>query len=233
VLELEPQILLTDKPLKATSFDVVAVIRNSLTKELGLKVKVSHTGTLDPLATGVLAILVGQATKAQDLFLKKDKEYLFTLQLGAQTETGDKEGEVIKTVPVPSLNEVQIHQILTQFIGHQQQTVPLFSAVQVNGKRLYKYARANKSPGPLPVKRIEIFNLKLISFNKSKNELKLRVKCSAGTYVRSLAEDIAKELKTVGHVTRLRRIASGEFFIKDCTKIRLQNTNLFGRISEK
>jgi len=222
---LESQLLLIDKPLGASSFDIVAIIRNSLTKELGEKVKVSHTGTLDPLATGVLLILIGKATKAQDIFLKQDKRYRFIVKLGEKTSTADLEGEITEKKKVPKLTEVKIKKTLKKFVRLQKQTVPLFSAVKVEGKRLYKYARQNKTPNRLPSKDIEIFSLKLLSYNSDKLELQLAVHCSSGTYVRSLAEDIAKALNTVGHVVNLQRTKSGEFELDDCSSIDLHYTN--------
>ena len=223
VNELEPQIFLIDKPLTATSFDMVAIVRNSLNKELGLKIKISHAGTLDPLATGVLVILIGRATKAQDLFLKQDKSYSFTIKLGVKTSTADLEGLVVQKKAVPMLSSALIKKTIKQFLGKQKQQVPLYSAVQVEGKRLYQYARSNTIPKNIPTKDIEIKKIELIKYSKLKNEISLAVSCSSGTYVRTLAEDISAALKTVGHVVNLRRTLSGEFNIADCTPIHLHN----------
>ena len=205
-------IILINKEKGCTSHDVVYKVKK-LTNS-----KVGHTGTLDPNATGVLPLLIGEATKISKYLINHDKEYEVVLELGKKTSTADVEGEVIeeKEVPAKSLEEQYVKEILKTFIGKQEQTPPIYSAIKINGKKLYELAREGIEI-EREAREIEIFDIRNIEW---KNEiLKYTVHCSKGTYIRSLCEDIAKELGTIGTMTNLRRIQSGEFQIKDAIKI--------------
>lgn len=201
-------LLIVDKKLGKTSFDVIRDIR----KEYNTK-KVGHTGTLDPMATGVLPILIGQATKLSDYLMDHDKEYIAVLKLGEKRDTGDSEGKVIETKEVLELTDIKIKEVLKEFLGTQEQIPPMYSAIKVNGKKLYELAREGKE-----IKRnsrkIEIYEINLINFN-GVDEIEFKVKCSKGTYIRTLCEDIAEELTTVGYMKSLRRTKVGEYTIKD------------------
>ncbi|MBU1071171.1 tRNA pseudouridine(55) synthase TruB [Patescibacteria group bacterium] len=213
-------ILLIDKPTGLTSHDVVNVVR----KKIGVK-KVGHTGTLDPLATGLLIILVGRRyTKKQSKFLKQNKQYQVTIKLGVETDTYDSDGEIVGKSPPASVNKITKQDIVTtlkKFQGEINQTVPPFSAVKVAGKKLYQLARQKKEIKKLPVKKIIIKKIKLISFNNKTFETELLVDCSSGTYIRSLAHDIGESLGVGAHVTKLRRTKIGSLSVKKA--ISLQN----------
>ncbi|MBU1200409.1 tRNA pseudouridine(55) synthase TruB [Patescibacteria group bacterium] len=213
-------ILLIDKPTGLTSHDVVNVVR----KKIGVK-KVGHTGTLDPLATGLLIILVGRRyTKKQSKFLKQNKQYQVTIKLGVETDTYDSDGEIVGKSPPASVNKITKQDIVTtlkKFQGEINQTVPPFSAVKVDGKKLYQLARQKKEIKKLPVKKIIIKKIKLISFNNKTFETELLVDCSSGTYIRSLAHDIGESLGVGAHVTKLRRTKIGSLSVKKA--IFLQN----------
>jgi tRNA pseudouridine55 synthase len=211
-------ILLIDKPTGLTSHNVVDIVR----KKLQVK-KVGHTGTLDPLATGLLIILVGrQYTKRQDEFLKQDKQYQVTVKLGEETDTYDSDGEVVKKTPLVSLKKITQQDIISalkNFQGEIQQTVPPFSAVKVKGKKLYQLARQKITITKLPVRTITIKNIKTLSFNAKTFELELLVDCSSGTYIRSLAHDLGKLLGVGAHVTQLRRTKIGKLNVEKTTKL--------------
>lgn len=204
-------ILLIDKPMDWTSHDVVAKARGILKKEAGQKIKVGHTGTLDPLATGLLVLVVGSYCKRAGEFIKLDKIYEATLKLGETSSTGDAEGE--KTVVSdknPSENEVK--QAIQVFIGEIEQVPPAYSAIKIGGQKAYELARKGKEVKlePRKVKIYEITDVKysypLVSFT---------TKVSSGTYIRSLAEDIGKKLATGAYLTGLRRTSVGEFLIEN------------------
>ena len=200
-------ILVVNKPAGYTSHDIVSKIR----KQLNIK-KVGHTGTLDPLATGVLPILLGTGTKLSQYLINHDKEYIATITLGEKTETGDVEGKVIEQKAIPKLNEEQIVQVLNSFIGKQQQIPPMYSAIKVNGKKLYEYARKGENVIVEP-RNIEIYNMELLNFTEK--QICFKIACSKGTYIRSVCEDIAVKLDTVGTMAALKRTQVGEFRIED------------------
>ncbi len=183
-------VIVVNKPKGITSNDVVQKVR----KIMGIK-QVGHCGTLDPLATGVLPILIGQGTKISKYLVEHDKTYIATIQFGEKTETGDGEGKIIESSKVPDLDETRINKVLESFIGKQKQIPPIYSAIKKNGKKLYEYARSGKIVEIEP-REIEIFDIKLCSFNKEKKEITYEVSCSKGTYIRSLCEDISKALGT-------------------------------------
>ena len=193
-----------DKPAGISSARVVAVVR----KLLKIK-KVGHAGTLDPIATGVLPIAFGEATKTVRFVQDFDKEYAFTLKLGEETDTYDKEGRVVATSSnYPRLSEIR--SALKNFAGEIKQVPPIYSAIKIKGKRAYTIAREGK-PISLPDRVVDIKNIKVESFDEISHEIMLRVLCGKGTYVRSLAHDLAKNLDSCGHITVLRRTKVGIF----------------------
>lgn len=201
-------VIIINKQKDFTSHDVVNVIR----KKLNTK-KVGHTGTLDPNATGVLPILVGKATKISKYLIEHDKTYIATIKLGEKTDTGDNEGQVIEEKLVPAdLKKEDINNALQSFLGKQKQVPPMYSAIKINGKKLYEYAREGKEV-KLEAREIEIYKIQLLEYKNSK--IKFEVECSKGTYIRTLCEDIAKKLGTVGYMEELQRIKVNNFKIKD------------------
>lgn len=194
------------KEKNMTSRDVV----NIISKHLHTK-KVGHTGTLDPLATGVLLVCTDRDTKLVDILTSKTKEYVATMRLGIQTDTGDITGNIIKRASF-RVNKKQIIQTLNSFLGQSTQTVPIYSAVKINGKKLYEYARNGKEV-TLPTREITISNIELIDFHD--NLIKFKVTVSKGTYIRSLIEDIGKTLKTVATMEDLVRTKQGSYKIED------------------
>ncbi len=204
------KILNVNKPVGITSYDVVRKVK----KVLNFK-KVGHGGTLDPFADGVLIILIGrESTKQMNDILTKSKVYKAVLKLGVKTDTGDNEGEIIlnSEIPVISLNIIKT--IENKFIGEYLQTPPQYSAKKVNGKPAYKYARKGIKV-ELKAKQVHINNLKID--NVSDNEMTFTVNCSSGTYIRVLGEEIAEELGTVGHLTKLTRQSIGEYNLDNAT----------------
>ena len=196
-------ILIVDKPTDWTSFDVIAKLRGILgTRKLG------HSGTLDPMATVVLPVFCGGASKAVDLQLDHTKAYRAVLKLGARTDTGDVTGTVLETAPVTA-GEKELLEVLPQFVGAQMQTPPMYSAVKINGQPLYKMARQG-----IEVERkarpIEIFSLEY-GGSPAENEYELTVRCSKGTYIRVLLEDIAAAMGQKGTMSALRRVAAGVY----------------------
>ena len=196
-------ILIVDKPTDWTSFDVIAKLRGILgTRKLG------HSGTLDPMATGVLPVFCGGASKAVDLQLDHTKAYRAVLKLGARTDTGDVTGTVLETAPVTA-GEKELLEVLPQFVGSQMQTPPMYSAVKINGQPLYKMVRQG-----IEVERkarpIEIFSLEY-GGSPAENEYELTVRCSKGTYIRVLLEDIAAAMGQKGTMSALRRVAAGVY----------------------
>lgn len=207
-------IIIINKEKNYTSNDVVNIVKK-ITKS-----KVGHTGTLDPNATGVLPLLIGNATKISKYLINHDKEYEVVLQLGIRTETADVEGKVIeeKEVTAEMLNKDNIEEKLQQFIGKQEQIPPIYSAIKVNGKKLYEYARRGQEVELKP-RQIEIYSIQLVGINEKEKQISFKVKCSKGTYIRSLCEDISKKLGTVGYMKELNRLQVGEFYIKDAVTI--------------
>lgn len=201
-------VIIINKQKNFTSHDVVNVIR----KKLNIK-KVGHTGTLDPNATGVLPILVGKATKISKYLIEHDKTYIATIKLGEKTDTGDSEGQVIEEKLVPTdLKKEDINNALQSFLGKQKQVPPMYSAIKINGKKLYEYAREGKEV-KLEAREIEIYKIQLLEYKNSK--IKFEVECSKGTYIRTLCEDIAKKLGTVGYMEELQRTKVNNFKIGD------------------
>ena len=201
-------LILINKQKGFTSHDVVNVIR----KKLNTK-KVGHTGTLDPNATGVLPILVGKATKISKYLMEHDKTYIATIKLGEKTDTGDSEGQVIEEKSIPAdLKKEDINNALQNFFGKQKQVPPMYSAIKINGKKLYEYAREGKEV-KLEAREIEIYKIELLEYQN--NKIKFEVECSKGTYIRTLCEDIAKKLGTVGCMEELQRTKVNNFKIED------------------
>jgi tRNA pseudouridine55 synthase len=212
------KLLLVDKPKDWTSFDVVAKIRGVASKGKKKRIKVGHAGTLDPFATGLLIILLGEATRNQAKFMKLDKEYEATLKLGYCSTTGDPEGIIEKSTDdeLKTIDKLQISKVLGKFIGEIIQIPPKYSAIKIDGQRAYKLARQGKDFEIKP-RKVNIYNIEIQSFNYP--ELVLKVSCSSGTYIRTLAEDIGKALGTGAYLTALRRTVIGEYNVSDAKTI--------------
>jgi len=200
-----------NKPADWTSFDVVNKIRYTTRIK-----KVGHAGTLDPFATGVLIVLTGKNTKRQDEFMVLPKRYEAEIVLGQLTDTGDRTGTVIESLPVPSLEREGVEQILSSFVGEIEQVPPMYSAKKVGGKKLYKLARAGKTIERQPAV-VNIYEMKLLELRDQR--LKISVDCGKGTYIRVLAEDIARAMGTVAHVDVLTRTAVGDYRVEDAMSI--------------
>lgn len=220
-------IIVINKPKEYTSHDVVAKVK----KILNIK-KVGHTGTLDPNATGVLPLLLNTGTKLSKYLIEHDKEYEVTLELGIKTDTADIEGNVIKKEEVnwEKLNDIE--ETLNTFLGEQTQIPPIYSAIKVNGKKLYEYARSGQNINIEP-RNIQIYKIELQKIDKEKNEINFRVHCSKGTYIRSLCEDIAQRLGTIGYMKELKRTKVGNFTISEAVKIEEIENNKEQIIKEK
>lgn len=205
-------ILIINKPQGLTSHDVVVRVRGLLhTKHVG------HAGTLDPLATGVLVIFIGKATKLFNRFLGFDKEYIATLTLGKITDTGDAEGKVLEVFSIPKIDGDLINMIFKEFVGEIEQIPPMVSAIRYRGRRLYQFARRGIHVPRCP-RRVIIKELNLLKFNCP--DIEFYVKCSKGTYIRQLAYDIALRLGCGGgHISRIERLSVGPFHIKDAIAI--------------
>lgn len=199
--------MIINKPKQYTSNDVVNKVKKIL------NTKVGHTGTLDPNATGVLPLLLGKGTKFSKYLINHDKKYIATVKLGIKTSTADVEGDVIdeRVVDKNVFSNERIECVLDTFLGKQQQTPPIYSAIKVDGKKLYEYARSDKKV-EIPVRDIEIYNIKLLNTIPSDNVFVFEVECSKGTYIRSLCEDIAEKLGTVGYMKELERVVVRRFF---------------------
>ena len=232
-MSMEDQIILVDKPAGISSFGVVAKIRKELRDEFGHKIKVGHTGTLDPFATGLLILLSGKMTKKSNEFLKLDKIYEAELKLGFVSDTGDPEGEIQEYLvsdtgrsrpssrvsrpnsrqqppKCPQLNILE--STIKSFIGKIEQTPPKFSAIKINGQRAYKLARQNKD-FEIPSRKVQIYSIEILEYDYP--TLKIRCHVSSGTYIRTLAEDIGQKLGTGAYLTTLRRTKIGDYDIKD------------------
>ena len=207
-------IIIINKPKNYTSNDIVQIVKKTF------KEKVGHTGTLDPNATGVLPLLIGQGTKLSKYLINHDKIYDVVLKLGQKTDTADSEGKIIenKSINFEEINKENINNVFKSFIGKQKQIPPMYSAIKINGKKLYEYAR-NGQEIQIQPRNIEIYNLKLININEKKDEISFRVECSKGTYIRSLCEDIAEKLGTLGYMKELNRIKVGDFDITNAITI--------------
>ena len=215
----EGQILYFDKPLRWTSFNLVAKVRWQLCHRLGLKkLKVGHAGTLDPLATGVLIVCTGRATKRIDELQAGTKEYVATLQLGATTPCFDLEKPIDKTYPTDHITLELIEEILPRFRGRIEQIPPAFSACKVDGHRAYKLARKGEEVELKP-KILVIDEMELVKFDAEQMQLTLRIVCSKGTYIRALARDIGQALNSGAHLIGLRRTRIGDVRVEQCMQI--------------
>ena len=213
------EILAFDKPLHWTSFDLVAKVRYNLCRKLGTKkLKVGHSGTLDPLATGVVIVCTGKKTKLIDQLQYDVKEYMATLQLGATTPSFDLEKEIDATYPTAHITRELIDKTIPQFLGEQWQIPPIFSAVQINGKRAYDFARKGETVELKP-KLLKIDEIEVLSFDEQTMQLTIRVVCSKGTYIRALARDIGERLESGAHLIALRRTRVGNTRVEDCMTI--------------
>jgi tRNA pseudouridine55 synthase len=211
------EILLFDKELDWTSFDLVRKLRNFLCRQTGIKkLKVGHAGTLDPKATGLMIVCTGKETKNIDLIQAKEKEYIATIRLGATTPSYDRETQETEFFPTDHLSRELVLETLQSFIGEIDQIPPLFSAIKVDGKRAYEHARKG-SDMVLQAKRISIYELELVDY--SEKEIVLRVVCSKGTYIRSLARDLGVALKTGGYLVGLRRTRIGLLKLESAWKL--------------
>ena len=212
-------ILIVDKPMDWTSFDVVAKVRRVLCRCLGQKkLKVGHSGTLDPLATGVVIVCTGKKTKMIEQLQYDTKEYVATMQLGATTPSYDMEHAVDKTFPTAHITRTLIDQTIPQFVGEQWQIPPMYSAVSINGKRAYEIARKGETVELKP-KLLVIDEIEVLSFDAEKMLLTIRVVCSKGTYIRALARDIGEQLQSGAYLTALRRTKVGNTRVEDCYQI--------------
>ena len=213
------EILAFDKPLHWTSFDVVAKVRYNLCRVLKTKkLKVGHTGTLDPLATGVVIVCTGKKTKMIEQLQYDVKEYIATLQLGATTPSYDLEKEIDATYPTAHINRQLIDETIPLFLGEQWQVPPIFSAVQINGKRAYEFARKGETVELKP-KLLVIDEIEVLAFDEATMQLTIRVVCSKGTYIRALARDIGEKLRSGAHLIALRRTRVGDTRVEDCMTI--------------
>ena len=211
----EGEIIGIDKPYKMSSFGALAHIRYVLSKRVGYKVKVGHAGTLDPLATGVLILCTGRATKKIEQLQQHTKEYTATLQLGATTASYDMEHPVDATFPTEHITKELIEETLKKFVGEIDQVPPAYSAVMVNGKRAYKLMRKGQEV-ELKAKKITIEDIEILRFDDTTMQLDIRVVCGKGTYIRSLARDIGEALGTGAYLTALRRTRVGDIKVEDC-----------------
>ena len=207
-------IIIINKPKNCTSHDIVRKAKKIFNEKVG------HTGTLDPNATGVLPLLVGKGTQIAKYIINHDKTYEAVLQLGEKTDTADIEGKILETKEVleRSVQTENVKEVLRSFIGKQEQIPPIYSAIKVNGKKLYDYARKGESVEIQP-RQIEIYDIELIKIDKKNKTIEFRVDCSKGTYIRTLCENIAEKLDTVGYMKELNRTKVGDFSINNSITI--------------
>ncbi|MBR3003136.1 MAG: tRNA pseudouridine(55) synthase TruB [Clostridia bacterium] len=207
-------IIIINKEKGWTSNDVVQKVKHILGKKVG------HIGTLDPLATGVLPLLIGKGTLLSKYLINHNKEYIATIKLGQKTNTADGEGEIVeeKIVDDKNLQEENVKKILNGFKGKIKQIPPIYSAIKVKGKKLYEYARKGKNV-EIPPRTVEIFDIELLMIKRDLKEITFKVMCSKGTYIRSLCEDIAQKLNTVGFMKELQRTKVGDFKIEQSINI--------------
>jgi len=221
-------ILIVNKEKGYTSHDIVSIVKKRTNEKVG------HTGTLDPNATGVLPLLIGKATLISKYLIEHDKTYLATLKLGKRTTTADSEGEIIEECEVKNIQTEEVEKVLKSFLGKQIQTPPIYSAIKVKGKKLYEYARQGKNDKvDIPERKIEIYNIELKEIRNDLKEIVFEVSCSKGTYIRSLCEDIATKLETVGYMSELTRLQVGRFKIEDSIaieEIKNNSTNISKKI---
>lgn len=215
----EGEILSFNKPYEWTSFNVVACVRNLLRRRLKTKkIKVGHAGTLDPLATGVLLVCTGKATKRIEELQSHTKEYIATLKLGATTPSFDKETEEDAVYPTEHITRELLDETLKKFVGSIEQVPPTYSAVKVNGKRAYEFARTGRDV-ELKAKTLVIDEIEVMSCNLP-GEVVIRVVCSKGTYIRALARDIGQALGSGAYLTDLMRTRIGDYRLADCMDIK-------------
>lgn len=207
-------VLAVDKPYGWTSSDVVRKIRNLLLKRGFRKIKVGHAGTLDPLATGVLIICIGKATKRVNELQAEQKEYIAEVELGATTPSFDLEHAVDFRFPYEHITKESLSEAVNSFIGEQKQVAPLYSAKWIDGKRAYEYAREGSVDVEIKAVDISIYNAQIINFESPK--VTIAISCSKGTYIRSFARDLGLKLQSGGHLTALCRTASGDFRLGEC-----------------
>ncbi|MBR5389383.1 tRNA pseudouridine(55) synthase TruB [Candidatus Saccharibacteria bacterium] len=211
------EVLLIDKPFGISSFGVVARVRRVLSAKAGKKVKVGHTGTLDPFATGLLILLAGKATKRSNEFLKLDKEYIAEIRLGETSTTGDPEGEITNSYSNDTpKTDGEVKKVVQSFIGEIEQKVPAFSAVKINGRRAYELARKGMEVDT-PTRKVHIYNIEILEYKWP--NLRIRTEVSSGTYIRALGEDIGKKLGTGAYLTALRRTKIDKYSIEQATPL--------------
>tara|TARA_Y100000389_G_scaffold196229_1_gene228820 strand:- start:154 stop:843 length:690 start_codon:yes stop_codon:yes gene_type:complete len=211
------KMILVDKPLKWTSFDVVKYIRKSLVSKFKIKrIKVGHAGTLDPLATGLLIICIGKQTKKISEYQNQSKTYTGKFKLGETTPSYDRETKVNEVFSYDSIKEIDLKDLSLKFIGKKMQRPPIFSAIKKDGKRMYEYARQNKKV-EIQEREIEIHEFNITSF--SSPYVEFHIKCSKGTYIRSIANDFGAKLNSGSFLFELRRIKIGEFSVLNALKI--------------
>ena len=207
-------ILLIDKPIGLTSHKVIEIVR----KKLNLR-RVGHAGTLDPLATGLLVIMLGKATKLSNLLISQFKSYQVEMKLFLETDAGDITGKVVKSEKERVFAKEQIQGVVDSFNNHTYwQQPPLYSAIKIKGRKLYEYARKGLKV-EVPLRQVTIKTINLINHDQVKNLVNLQVECSKGTYIRSLVKDIARKLGTVATVSQLRRTSSGNFRVEQAIKL--------------
>lgn len=214
-------IIIINKSKGCTSHDVVYKVKKLL------KEKVGHTGTLDPNATGVLPLLVGKGTGLSQYLINHNKKYVATIKLGEKTDTADVEGKIIEECVVDDsiFDSEKINKVLKKMIGKQKQRPPMYSAVKVNGKKLYEYARSGKVVD-IPEREIEIYDLQLVNFDSINKLIMFEVFCSKGTYIRTVCEQFAENLGTAGYMKELNRTMVGEFKIEDSVTIEELEDNI-------
>lgn len=214
-------ILIINKPKGRTSHDIVAKVKKIVGNKVG------HTGTLDPNATGVLPLLIGKGTLCSQYLMEHDKIYEVVLKLGIKTDTADSEGNIIEQQKVSedSLDKNNILSVLSSFLGKQEQMPPMYSAIKVNGKKLYEYARKGQTVEIKP-RQIEIYKCELKQTNFEEKEICFEVHCSKGTYIRSLCENIAEKLGTIGYMKELNRVKVGKFDIKQSITVEELENNI-------
>lgn len=207
-------IIIINKPQNYTSHDIVYKVKKILNKKVG------HTGTLDPMATGVLPLLIGKGTLCSKYLIEHDKIYKVTLQLGKKTDTADEEGNIIEERKVEKdiLKKENVLKAIKQCEGEQVQTPPIYSAIKVKGKKLYEYARQGKEV-EIPKRKINIYKIELLNINEENLQIEFSVHCSKGTYIRSLCEDLAEKLGNIGYMAKLERTRVGQFDIKNSITI--------------
>lgn len=206
-------IILINKPKEWTSHDIVNKVKKILNEKVG------HTGTLDPMATGVLPLLVGKGTLCSKYLINHNKTYKVKLELGKKNDTADTEGKIVeeKEVTNKMLEETVIKEVLNKFLGKQEQIPPIYSAIKVNGKKLYEYARKGQTVEIKP-RQIEIYSIELLSIDKNLKQIEFKVSCSKGTYIRSLCEDIGNKLRNCSIYERIAKNQGWGFFYNKCNK---------------